>query len=123
VTKAALGGRAIWRAVTCVKPEQASKVKKWTPTRLNYGEGRVGWGSNRCAHPFRSAGVMGTARQKGVSGNRGIPVRGGGSVFNVVCGGGPGRESDRVMVPLRPGNAGRGKDPDFWCACEEGEDR
>jgi len=25
-----------------VKPEQASKVKSWTPTRLNYGEGRIG---------------------------------------------------------------------------------
>jgi hypothetical protein len=123
VTKAALGGRAIWRAVTCVKSEQASKVKMWTPTRLNYGEGRVGWGSNRCAHPFRSTGVIGTARRKGVSGNRGIPVRGGGSVFNVACGGGPGRESDRVTVPLRLGNAGGGKDPDFWCAFDEDEDR
>jgi len=26
-------------------------------------------------------------------------------------------ESDRVIVPLKPGNAGGGKDPDFWCAC------
>jgi hypothetical protein len=26
-------------------------------------------------------------------------------------------ESDRVVVPLNPGNAGGGKDPDFWCAC------
>ena len=24
------------------------------------------------------------------------------------------RESDRVVVPLKPGNAGGGKDPDFW---------
>ena len=31
------------------------------------------------------------------------------------------RESDRVIRPLKPGNAGRGKDPDFWCAFEEGE--
>ena len=22
---------------------------------------------------------------------------------------------------MKPGNAGRGKDPDFWCAFEEGE--
>ncbi len=28
----------------CVKPEQASKVKSWTPTRLNYGEGPRGTG-------------------------------------------------------------------------------
>ena len=31
------------------------------------------------------------------------------------------RESDRVIVLPKPGNAGGGKDPDFWCACEEGE--
>ena len=29
--------------------------------------------------------------------------------------------SDRVIVLLRPGNAGGGKDPDFWCAPEDGE--
>ena len=40
-TKAALGGRANRRAVTCVKPEQAWKGKLWTPTRPKYGEG--GW--------------------------------------------------------------------------------
>ena len=34
----------------------------------------------------------------------------------------PARESDRVIVPLRPVNAGGGKDPDFWCAFEEAED-
>ena len=32
------------------------------------------------------------------------------------------RESDRVVVPLRPGNAGGGKGPDFWRAFEDGED-
>ena len=46
-----------------------------------------------------------------------------GCVFNTAVGGGPRRESDRVMVPLRPGNAGGGKDPDFWCASDGGEDR
>ena len=106
-----------------MKLEQASKVKSWAPTRLNYGEGRVGWGSNRCAHPFWSTGVVGTARRKGVSGNRGIPVQAEvASSTSHVCGG-PGRESDRVMVLLRLGNAGGGKDPDFWCAFDEDEDR
>src|ERR671910_2488030 len=33
-----------------------------------------------------------------------------------------GRGSDRVIVPLRPGNAGGGKGPDFWCAFDGGED-
>ena len=30
--------------------------------------------------------------------------------------------SDRVIGLMRPGNAGGGKDPDFWCAFEVGED-
>jgi hypothetical protein len=33
------------------------------------------------------------------------------------------RASDRVMVPLRPGNAGGGKGPDFWRVFDDGEDR
>ena len=32
-----------------------------------------------------------------------------------------GRESDRVIVPTKPGNSGGGKDPDFRCAFEDGE--
>ena len=27
------------------------------------------------------------------------------------------RESDGVVVPMKLGNAGGGKGPDFWCAC------
>ena len=42
MTKAALGGRAIQRAVTRVKFEQASKESMQTPTRLLLGEGRAG---------------------------------------------------------------------------------
>jgi hypothetical protein len=33
------------------------------------------------------------------------------------------RESDGAVVPMKPGNAGGGKDPDFWNAFEDGEDR
>jgi hypothetical protein len=31
----------------------------------------------------------------------------------------PRRESDRAVVPMRPGHAGGGKDPDFRCARED----
>jgi hypothetical protein len=31
--------------------------------------------------------------------------------------------SDRVTVPTKPGNAGGGKDPDFWCAFNQAEER
>lgn len=41
MTKAALGGRAIQRAVMRVKFEQASKESMQMPTRLLLGEGRV----------------------------------------------------------------------------------
>ena len=35
-------------------------------------------------HPFRSAGVVGTARKEGDTGNRGRPVAGEGSGLNVL---------------------------------------
>ena len=31
------------------------------------------------------------------------------------------RASDGVVVLLKPGNAGGGKDPDFWCVFEADE--
>jgi hypothetical protein len=49
VTKAALGGRAIRRAVTQLNPEQASKVELWTPTGWRDREGCTGGeGIDRC---------------------------------------------------------------------------
>jgi hypothetical protein len=35
----------------------------------------------------------------------------------------PERESDRVVVLMKPGNSGGGKGPDFWSADEEGKDQ
>jgi hypothetical protein len=32
-------------------------------------------------------------------------------------------ESDGAIVLMKPGNSGGGKDPDFWNAFEDGEDR
>ena len=32
-------------------------------------------------------------------------------------------ESDGAIVLVKPGNSGGGKDPDFWNAFEDGEDR
>ena len=43
------------------------------PTQLANGEGRTEQGSNRHAHPFRSAGVMGTARWKDILRTEGDP--------------------------------------------------
>jgi hypothetical protein len=62
-TKAALGGRANRRAITCVKPEQASRGSAWTSTQPKDGEDSMVWGSSRQMHPSRSTGVRGTARR------------------------------------------------------------
>ena len=83
----------------------------------------MGWGSNRQTHPFRSIGVLGTACSKGEPGNWGRPVLGEGCGLNGAVRRRSARESDRVVVLMKPGNSGGGKDPDFWSADEEGEDR
>ena len=114
-TKAALGGRANRRAVMRVKPEQASKGKSWTPTQPKDGEGGAERGSSRQTHPNRSTGVMGTARRDRRVRKRGRPVLDGGSGLDSAVGRWSSRESDRVVVPTKPGNSGGGKVPDFWC--------
>ena len=116
-TKSASGGRANRRAVTRVKPEQASKGKLWTPTRPEFGEGSTIWESSRQTHLGRSTGVMGTARRDRGSRKRGRSACDEGSGLNGAERHRSARKSDRVVVPPKPGNAGGGKDPDFWCAC------
>jgi hypothetical protein len=72
-------------------------------------------GSNRQTHPLRSIGVVGTACWKGEPGNWGRPAWDGGRASDIVSTM-VSRASDRVVVLLRLGNAGGGKDPDFWYA-------
>jgi hypothetical protein len=122
-TKAASGGRANRRAVTCVKPEQASKGKSWMPTRPEYGEGSTVRGSSRQMHLDWSTGVRGTARRDRGSRKRGRPVAGEGSGLNDAGWHRSTRASDRGVVPSKPGNAGGGKAPDFWCVFEANEVR
>ena len=74
-------------------------------------------------HPNRSIGVVGTARRDRGSRKRERPVVGEGSGLNGASGHRSMRESDRVVVPSKPGNAGGGKDPDFWCVFEANEVR
>ena len=79
-------------------------------------------GSNRQKHPFWPIGVLGTARWKGGPGNWGRPVSGEGCGLNDAVRCRSVRVSDRVIRLLKPGNAGGGKDPDFWCASNGDED-
>jgi hypothetical protein len=122
-TKAALGGRANRRAVTCVKPEQASRGSVWTSTQPKDGEGSMVWGSSRQMHPNRSTGVMGTARRDRGPRKRGKPMLVEGSGLNDAARHRITRVADRVVVALRPGNAGGAKGPDFWCVFEANEVR
>ena len=62
-----------------------------------------------------------TSRQ--VTRKRGRPVRGEGSGLNGAKQHRSARESDRVVVPLKPGNSGGGKAPDFWYVFEANEVR
>jgi hypothetical protein len=106
-----------------VKPEHASKGKSWTPTRRKVGEGSTVRGSSRHMHLGRSTGVLGTARRDRGARKRGRPVLDGGSGLNGAVGRRSARESDRVVVPSKPGNAGGGKRPDFWYVFEADEVR
>ena len=120
MTKAALGGRAIRRAVTRVKPEQASKVQLRMPTRRDRGR-QYGWGRRSTEAPIRSAGVVGMARRKGDAGNVGDPL--GWSFGSIDAAMRTRWESERVIVLLKPCNAGGGKDPCFRRAFEDVEGR
>jgi len=62
-----------------------------------------------------------TSRQ--VMRKRGRPVRGEGSGLNDAKWHRSARESDRGVVPSKPGNAGGGKAPDFWYVFEANEVR
>jgi hypothetical protein len=104
-----------------VKSEQASKEKLWTPTRPEDGEGSTVWGSSRQRHLNRSTGVMDTARRERGLRKRGRPVLDEGSGLNGAARHRCKRASDRGVVPPKPGNAGGGKAPDFWCVFEADE--
>jgi len=54
---------------------------------------------------------------------RGKPVRAEGRDLQRRLGCRRGRVADRPVVPLKPGNAGGGKGPDFWVRFDEDEVR
>jgi len=93
----------------------------WMPTRLGYGEGPCGMGKQ----PIQAPVLI----------HRGSWARHVGRVFRAIGGDPfgwrqapstsrsawrPARESERIMVPVKPGNAGGGKGPCFWCAFRSG---
>lgn len=111
-------GPANPQAATRVNPEQASKVKLWTPTRLNNGEGRCAPGkkpltATGAVHRGSGSGMRGRARTQ-----RGRPGRARGRSPQRVLGARPDRASEGLVVPLKPGNSGGGTGPCFWNASQ-----
>ncbi len=111
MTKAVLDGRAILRAVTRVKPEQASKSELWTPTRQVHGEGRAGRGRKPMEAPVPVHRGSGHGTQEEGYGQRGRSVSVGGRTSKVAIWRLAGRKSEGGTVLLKPGNAGGGKAP------------
>jgi hypothetical protein len=120
--ESAFGRAATLQAVTRVKPEQASKVKSWMPTRLLTGEGRAN-GEETDKHLFGPPGYWARHVRKVIWVIGGDPRLVEVAPPTPSSGWGPTRKSERVTVPSNPGNAGGGKGPHFRCALEEGEER
>ncbi|RLC55505.1 MAG: hypothetical protein DRI30_07470 [Chloroflexi bacterium] len=121
--QAALGGPASQQAATRVNPEQASKVKSWTPTRLNDGEGRGALGKQPSGAPDAVHRGSGSGMWTRMCAQRGRSDRVRGRSPQRLARGRRDRKSEGLVVPLRPGNAGGGKEPCFWDAFDRVEDR
>jgi hypothetical protein len=78
-------------------------------------------GSSRQMHLDRFTGVVGTTRRDRGSRKPGRFARDEGSRLNNAERHRSVRKSDRVVVLLKPGNAGGGKAPDFWYVFEADE--
>src|SRR5271166_3107288 len=110
------GGSASVQAVTRVNAEQASKRTMHRPTRLPYRGRLTRFGRvERSSTSGRCAGVLATACTQGKRTQHGKPQ-------GVVSDDQPdaregqaGRPgvAERFVVPLKPGNAGGGKGPQF----------
>jgi hypothetical protein len=116
-----IGGSASGRAATCVKPEQASKVKSRGPTGLNNREGR--W--RPWEHPTDDHGLARRGKGRGTSaqhtgqhGRSHAARRAPRSIIRVE----PRGKSEGLIVPSAPGgqhNRRGGKEPWFETCLDE----
>ena len=103
------------QAVTRVNAEQASKMATRKPTPPWFG-GRPLPLESTSDGSSGSAGVMATACMQGDVTQHGKPDTAEGSDLQPDARegqAGPGRVAERLVVPLKPGNAGGGKEPQF----------
>ena len=101
------------RPQRAVNPEQASKVKMRTPTRLPFGEGRRAAGEKPTRAPVavRRGNGSGMRGRFFVQRGRSAPARDGGPQRSERRR--RAQKSERLIVPWKPVNAGGGKGPHF----------
>ena len=113
------GGPASVRAVTRVKPEQASKSLMRAPSPLSMDEGRCGR-PDAPTHEGRSARRgRGHSTYARADWQHGRPVGQAGRLANGPAAGRARQASEGLVVPLKPSNAGRGKGPWFGVRSNE----
>jgi hypothetical protein len=112
-TSARFGGSASVRAVTRVKPEQASKSLMRAPSPLSMDEGRCGR-PDAPTEEGRSA-RRGSGHSTYACGDwqHGRPVALARLMANGPAEGRARQASEGLILPLKPGNAGGGKGPWF----------
>ena len=120
-----IGDSASVQAVTRVNAEQASKRTMRRPTRLTLSgkADTTGWMSEAVT-ASRCAGVVATACTQGKRTQHGKPQ---GVIRDDQPDAGDGQAgrpgvTERFVVPLKPGNAGGGKGPQFKTNAASGED-
>ncbi len=108
------------RAVTRVNPEQASKVKSRTSTLQSVGEDRRAEGKKPMRAPSAVRRGTGDGTYRRLFVQRGRPCRARGSdPRRCEFGQRHGRESEGLVVPVKPVKAGGGKGPYFWVLWKE----
>src|SRR5215471_15038245 len=119
-----IGDSASVQAVTRVNAEQSSKRTMRRPTRQPYRGRLTRLGVNeRSSVPSRCAGVVATACTQGKRTKHGKPQGVVSEDLPDAREGQAGRPgvAERFVVPLKPGNAGGGKGPQFKTDAIRGE--
>jgi hypothetical protein len=118
-TEARLGGSASVRAVTRVKPEQASKSLMRAPSPLSMDEGRCGRPDTPTDEGRSARRGSGHSTYARADWQHGRPVALAGSTANGPAEGRARQASEGLIVPLKPSNAGGGKGPWFGVRPDE----
>src|SRR5271166_1874700 len=117
------GDRASVQAATRVNAEQASKRSMCRPTRQPFRGRLIRLGERATSTPRRCTGVVAAACTQGKRTQHGKPqgvVRDDQPDAREGQAGRPG-VAERFVVPLKPGNAGGGKGPQFKTDAASGE--